>query len=134
MEITAETADLTKGEPETARRVSYWRCSAGEWSETEGWVPKEFPMTIFVNGQEWVATLCTPHKLTCLVVGFLCSEGVISHPGEIAYLRVCPEEAVAEVKLSASVSLPTRRVLTSGCGGGSGFRPREKGCHWWTET
>jgi len=93
----------------------------GHWSQIEGSVPEELPLAIYINSQEWVVIPCSPHNLICLVMGFLRSEGVISRPEEITYLRVCAEEGVAEVKLSTHFTLPTRRVLTSGCGQGSIF-------------
>jgi len=66
--------------------------------------------------------LCTPLDLNQLVVGFLHAEGLISSPADIALLRVC-DAAVGEVhiQLREPVELPTRRVLTSGCGGGITF-------------
>lgn len=98
------------------------RYVGGQWVRRPLRVVKETPLTIFVNRQELVTLLCTPNKLTQLVVGFLHLEGLISAPDDIAYLRVCSEEPTADVRLtSESFQLPTRRVLTSGCGGGVGL-------------
>jgi FdhD protein len=85
-------------------------------------VAHEALITMYVNDTEWVTFLCTPLDLGHLAVGFLHSEGVIAEPAEIALLRVCEEE-VGEIhaRLLKPVSLPTRRVLTSGCGGGITF-------------
>lgn len=95
----------------------------------EGWVrasvhvPAEMEFTIYVNGQELVTILCTPTKLNCLVLGFLYTEGIISDIGEVARMRVCEEESLADVMLSnREYQLPTLRRLTSGCGGGAGFQ------------
>ncbi len=86
-------------------------------------MPDELSLTIYVNGEELVTILCTPLKLNCLVIGFLYSEGIISSVSEVARLRVCEDEPVADVRLRQSKpSLPVRRILTSGCGGGVGFQ------------
>jgi len=37
---------------------------------------------------------------------------------DVASMRVCEEESLADVRLSKEYALPTRRILTSGCGGG----------------
>jgi len=123
---TAVTPSAAQGGVEAVREVACWRCSGGQWSKIERWVPEELRLDIFINGEEWLSILCSPHNLTCLVVGLLCSEGIISRPDEIACLRVCAEDGVAEVRLSLPVSLQVRRVLTSGCGGGSMSRFQEE--------
>jgi FdhD protein len=95
----------------------------------EGWVrasvhvPAEMELAIYVNRQELVTILCTPTKLNCLVIGFLYAEGIISDIGDVASMRVCEEESLADVMLSnPEYKLPRLRRLTSGCGGGAGFR------------
>jgi FdhD protein len=55
------------------------------------------------------------------MLGFLYLEGIIGGLDEVALLRVCDEEEMIEVRLTHDVELPTRRVLTSGCGGGTTF-------------
>ncbi len=102
------------------------------WSG-EGWrpetitVPSEMPLTIFINGLETVTVLCTPTRLTQLVLGFLYSEGIIESTGDVASLRVCEDEPIADVKLTRSdFKLPPRRTLTSGCGSGVSFKVEGK--------
>ncbi len=86
-------------------------------------MPGEMALTIFVNGQELATVLCTPARLTHLVLGFLCLEGIIKDKREVASLRVCEEEPVADVRLTRDdFSVPARRVLTSGCGQGASFQ------------
>jgi FdhD protein len=80
-------------------------------------------LAIYVNRQELVTILCTPTKLNCLVLGFLYTEGIISGLGDVAKMRVCEEESLADVMLSnPEYELPTQRTLTSGCGGGTTFK------------
>jgi FdhD protein len=84
-------------------------------------VVREGPVTVYVNGKELVTFLCTPQNLRYLVLGFLYLEGIISSLDEVALLRVCDEEEMVEVRLTHDFELPTRGVLTSGCGGGTTF-------------
>ena len=94
------------------------RFSNGAWLRTSAPVPSEMALTIYVNGQELVTVMCTPAKLNCLVLGYLYSEGIIAGMSDVASMRVCEEESLADVKLNKEYTLPARRTLTSGCGGG----------------
>lgn len=104
------------------------RClSSGQWSDTSTAVPREMALTVYVNTKELVTILCSPTKLNCLVVGFLYSEGIISGMSEIASMRVCEEDSLADVKLNKpDFQLPERRILASGCGGGISFSTERK--------
>jgi FdhD protein len=80
-------------------------------------------LTIYVNLRELVTILCTPTKLNFLVLGFLYSEGIISGIGDVMMMRVCDDESEVDVRLSnPDYELPTKRRLTSGCGGGATFK------------
>ncbi len=61
-------------------------------------------------------------KLEALVVGYLWMEKVIASLEEVTRVEVSPVDGHAEVTLSHPVTLPTERILTSGCGGGITFR------------
>jgi len=101
--------------------------SEGKWQREKVAVPGEMPLTIFINGQETVTILCTPTRLTHLVLGFLYLEGVINDMKEVDSLRVCEDEPVADVRLSKTdYKEPPRRTLTSGCGSGVSFNAREQ--------
>ena len=92
------------------------------WQRTSVCVPGEMALTVYINSQELVTIMCTPAKLNPLVVGFLYSEGIIKSVEDIASMRVCEEESLADVKLKTSeFKLPAKRTLTSGCGGGTAF-------------
>jgi FdhD protein len=98
------------------------RFSEEEWSETSVRVPLEKEITVYVNLRELVTILCTPTKVNYLVLGFLYSEGIISGMGDVMMMRVCDEESEVDVRLSnPELELPTKRRLTSGCGGGASF-------------
>ena len=103
------------------------RFSDEGWVRTSAHVPSEMELTIYVNRQELVTILCTPTKLNCLVLGFLYAEGIISGIDDVESMRMCEEESLADVMLSnPEFELPTRRTLTSGCGGGATFKTQGK--------
>lgn len=92
-----------------------------QWNSQPVSVPAEMPLTMYLNGAELVTVLCTPEKLNCLVLGFLYTEGIITGLGDLALMRICQEENLADIKLKTSYSPPSRRILTSGCGSGTSF-------------
>jgi len=104
-----------------SRSLSYSRYTATDMTIMEKGVVREAPVTVYVNRKELVTFLCTPHNLRYLALGFLYLEGIIGGLDEVALLRVCDEEDMIEARLTRDVELPTRRVLTSGCGGGTTF-------------
>ena len=96
--------------------------SGEEWLDKPTPLPYEMSLTLYINGQELVTILCTPTRLNCLVIGFLYSEGIIHGMADIASMRICEDEPIADVRLSKTdYAPPTRRTLTSGCGSGTGF-------------
>jgi FdhD protein len=101
---------------------TYLRLKGGEVAEATGEVVREQPLTVFVNGEKFLTLLCSPMDLEALVVGYLWMEKVIGDLGEVARLEVSPVDGRAEVTLTHPVTLPTERILTSGCGGGITFR------------
>lgn len=108
---------------DSTERVSYLSLSANETRPIERPVVREAAWTIYVNGQELVTILCTPNKMSFLVLGFLASEGIIQSLDDVGVLRVCEDEGnMVDVRLrDESLALPRKRVLLSGCGGGVTF-------------
>ena len=101
--------------------------SGEEWVKEPVCVPSELSLDIYINGQELVTVLCTPTKLNCLVIGFLYSEGIITGMNEVASMRICDDEPIADVKLSKTdFPMPEKRTLTSGCGSGVSFNTQEQ--------
>jgi FdhD protein len=80
--------------------VAFDRFSGEGWGRTSSHLPGEMALAISVNRQELVTILCTPTKLNCLVLGFLYAEGIISGFGDVANMRVCEEESLADVTLN----------------------------------
>jgi FdhD protein len=102
--------------------IKYSSFSSGKWTNALTAVPSEMALTIYINNTELVTILCTPTKLNCLVLGFLYSEGIISNMSDVATMRVCEEDSLADVRLSKpGYTAPARRTLASGCGGGVSF-------------
>jgi len=98
------------------------RYSEAGWVRTTGHAPLERELIVYVNLHHLVTILCTPTKVNFLVLGFLYSEGIISGMSDVVMMRVCDEESEVDVRLSnPDFELPTRRTLTSGCGGGATF-------------
>jgi FdhD protein len=95
--------------------------SAGQWLPAAINVPEEFNLTLYINRRELVTIMCTPTKLNCLVLGYLYSEGIIRELKEVTEMRICQDDAVADVTINRDVVLPEKRILTAGCGGGISF-------------
>jgi FdhD protein len=116
MEKDTETMSLPQA---VAPDISCQKYVDGKWQQITLSIPKEMEFTIYINNQELVTILCTPFKLNCLVLGYLLAEGIIADMRDVASMRVCENEALADVKLKQSdFALPQKRILTSGCGGG----------------
>jgi FdhD protein len=101
---------------------TYFRVKGGRLDEVKGEVVREQPLTVYVNGERFLTLLCSPFQLEALVVGYLWMEKVVEDPAEIAELDISEVDGRADVTLSRPVTLPTERILTSGCGGGMTFR------------
>src|SRR5438093_1222996 len=101
---------------------TYVTVRGGRVSEVAADVVREQPLTIRVNGEKFLTLLCSPMMLEALVVGYLWMEKVIGDVEEIARVEVSPVDGRADVTLTHAVTLPTERILTSGCGGGITFR------------
>jgi len=99
------------------------RFSDEGWVRTSVYAPSEMQLKIYINRKELVSILCTPTKLNCLILGFLYAEGIISGINDVASMRVCEDDSLADVMLTnPKYKLPTLRTLTSGCGGGAIFK------------
>jgi FdhD protein len=88
-----------------------------------GGVIGEIRFTVLLDGEELVTLMCSPWKLQSLVLGFLYLEGLIMSLEDVELLRVCIEDRLAEVRLRDGKKrpAPARRILTSGCSGGTSF-------------
>jgi FdhD protein len=101
---------------------TYLTVRGGRSTEVAAEVVREQPLTVYVNGEKFLTLLCSPTMLDALVVGYLWMEKVIAAREEIVGLEISAVDGRADVTLAAPVTLPTERILTSGCGGGITFR------------
>ena len=101
---------------------TYLRVKGTQAEEVDGEVVREQPLSVFINGEKFLTLLCSPMQLEALVVGYLWMEKVIADLAEVARVEISAVDGRAEVTLTHAVTLPTERILTSGCGGGITFR------------
>jgi FdhD protein len=78
----------------------------------------EKPVSLFVNGEQWLTFMCTPSNLEELAIGFLFNEDLISNKSQIANVYVCKNKDIVDVWLYHSVEEPRSWKRTSGCTGG----------------
>jgi FdhD protein len=67
--------------------------------ETEDEIVIEFPLTIYINNEEFATMVCSPRNLDEMVVGFLASEGVIRFKKEIKNMKIDADCGFAYVEL-----------------------------------
>jgi FdhD protein len=101
---------------------TYFRIKGSQAEEVAGEVVSEQPLTVWVNGERFITLLCSPMKLEALVIGYLWMEKVIGAVTDVTGMDVSVVDGRADVTLGHPVTLPTERILTSGCGGGITFR------------
>ncbi|MBT2573000.1 formate dehydrogenase accessory sulfurtransferase FdhD [Bacillus sp. ISL-51] len=108
----------------TAVREIY-RYEQGELTKTTDRMAAEYPLTVMLNGREFVTLVCTPDHLQELVIGFLASEGVIRFEKEIKSFIIDESLGFAYVELTHPEVLEqkdyTKRVIGSCCGKGRHF-------------
>ncbi|CAI8987921.1 MULTISPECIES: formate dehydrogenase accessory sulfurtransferase FdhD [Bacillus] len=102
---------------ETCKMVRY---QAGIFLEQEDEIVTEYPVTIKLNGEEYVTVVCTPNYIEDMVIGFLISEGIIASYENIDELWIQKDKGVVHVKTSQInplyQTLYNKRYVTSCCG------------------
>ncbi|MFJ7831273.1 formate dehydrogenase accessory sulfurtransferase FdhD [Peribacillus sp. NPDC097206] len=97
------------------------RISKGEVQQTEDTVVTEFPVTVKINGQEFVTMVCTPEYIEDMVIGYLASEGIIRKYEEIKEIWFQEKEGYVHVKTDKLnpyyQEFQNKRYITSCCGG-----------------
>jgi FdhD protein len=95
-----------------------WWTYHHDWQEDGGEIIEELPISIYVNGIEFATMMATPLNQDWLAVGFLFNEGILTNMSEVEILTVTPEGCCVDIWLNRGAPLPTRKIITSGCGGG----------------
>ncbi|ARK29084.1 formate dehydrogenase accessory sulfurtransferase FdhD [Halalkalibacter krulwichiae] len=67
--------------------------------ETEDEIVIEFPLTIYINNEEFATMVCSPENLDEMVIGFLASEGVIRFKKEIKEMKIDADCGFAYIEL-----------------------------------
>ena len=98
--------------------IQYRQYRSGRWNTVESGIIVESSVALTVNGEVWLAFMCTPTDLEALAVGFLYNEGIINSLAEIADVRVCEHGDNVDVWLNHPAEKPKEWRRTSGCTGG----------------
>lgn len=85
----------------------------------------EFPLTIYINNEEFITLLCTPMNLHELSYGLLFSEGFITNKEDVLDIFIDKVKRVCRVNINKKIDmvkkLHGKRARTTGCGKGSIF-------------
>ena len=96
------------------------RYSQGKFQSIEDNVAIEHPVTIKINGKEFMTIVCTPEYIEDMVIGFLASERVIGEYKEIKELTVEEDSGFVHLKTDKLYpfyeKLQSKRYITSCCG------------------
>jgi FdhD protein len=100
------------------KAIHYERYEFKKWKPFDAETIVETPVSLTVNGQVWLTSMCTPVNLEAMALGFLFNEGVIASMEEVEDVRVCEHGDNVDVWLSHSAEQPRSWKRTSGCTGG----------------
>ena len=101
-----------------SKQLKYLSFDNGDWKDQESQVITETPVSLTVNGELWLTTLCTPVDLEAMAAGFLFNEGLIQSAAEIAQVRLCPTGDNVDIWTNIPLTKPEHWRRTSGCAGG----------------
>lgn len=83
-------------------------------------IAAEFPLTLYINKQEFATIVCSPTYLQDLVIGFLASEGVIFRRTDIKDIRIDDSKGFCHITLNRQIEQHygqyTKRMISSCCG------------------
>ncbi|MHA6529109.1 formate dehydrogenase accessory sulfurtransferase FdhD [Paenibacillus sp. BAC0078] len=107
-------------EQHSEQHGSIIRYRRGRLSREEDAIVTEQPVTVKINGEEFVTLVCTPEFIEDMVVGYLASEGMISGTQDIQNLWTQEEEGFVHVAIEhwnpLHRQLFGKRYVTSCCG------------------
>jgi FdhD protein len=106
-------------EPLSSRK-SIVKYSNNEFTMLDDEIAIEFPLTIYINQEEFATMVCSPEDLEEMVMGFLASEGVIRFKKEIKQLTLDTVRGFAYVDLHTkeikNQQYFSKRFIGSCCG------------------
>ncbi|SDG77019.1 FdhD protein [Planococcus glaciei] len=96
------------------------RYTDGGFSEREDRIVTEEPITIRINGREFITIVCSPEYIEDMAVGFLASEGIIPNHRDIRNIRVDTAQGIVHIEADKMYpfyeNLQNKRFVTSCCG------------------
>lgn len=105
---------------ELQREGSVIRYQRGRITHEKDLVVTEHPVTLKINGEEFVTLVCSPEYLEDMAVGYLASEGVIKQYKDIQELWVQEKEGFVHIRTDRwnpqLQKLSTKRYISSCCG------------------
>lgn len=101
-----------------AKTFKFYQYSSNSFTASESYVIEEFPLTMTVNGEDWLTFMCTPGELEALAVGFLYNENIIDSVEEIESVQLCSTGEIVDIWLTRSIEKPSNWRRISGCTGG----------------
>ena len=126
--MTSDVArpEFGNGQPHTGesgvRPVTYVTVGSGPERPIDGEVVEEALSCISVNGQELATFMCSPRDLEWMGLGFLYNEGLIETLADVHHVHISQSDSCIDVWLhDVGKELPTRPIVTAGCGGGVTF-------------
>jgi FdhD protein len=99
----------------------YVTVGVGSPQAIEAEVVEEAQVCISVNGEELATFMCSPHDLDKMALGFLANEGLIESTADVRDLYISKNNCVDVWLYDTALELPTRKIITAGCGGGVTF-------------
>lgn len=105
--------------------VSATRIKGGDRTPITDKVILESPLTLFIDGEQYITLVCSPQHIEELVYGFLYSDAIIQGTQDVEGLTMLEEQGAVRVRLREELDdrkrARGRRVITSGCGKSSVF-------------
>lgn len=99
---------------------SIYKFNADQFSEIEDDIVIEFPLTVYINDEEFATMVCSPRNLDEMVIGFLASEGVIHFRKEIKDMKIDADRGFAYIELHSkeikNQQYFSKRFIGSCCG------------------
>ena len=63
------------------KKIHFNRFEFKKWEPLDAETIVEAPVSLTINGDPWVTSMCTPTDLEAMAIGFLYNEGVIDRDG-----------------------------------------------------
>ncbi len=120
-----DSSDEFRGHPGVVE--AQWLELGVEARQVSGELIEEALITIYLNGLELATIMGTPHQLEALALGFMATEGLIGSLADVDHTHVSAQSCCVDVWTVKHVSMPERRIITSGCGGGVTFDDPQSG-------